>query len=87
MLVKKRIYFPSDKTDFAILLKVTLYKSYLGAMTYRGGLLSVVMLHYGRAGSCYEFAVSAWLKPVKRAHFQKRALRWHSTEGARSHFS
>lgn len=38
MLVTKRIYFPSDKTDFAILLKVTLYKSYLGAVrTYSGG--------------------------------------------------
>lgn len=84
MLVKKRIYFPSDKMDFAILLKVILYKSYLGAVrTYSPGLLNTVTRCRSRAGSCYESAVSAWLEPVKTADFQKRTFRWHSDGGGR----
>lgn len=71
MLVKK-IYFPSDKIDFAIWLKVTLYKSYLGVgRTYSLGLLNTVTLRCNRARDCYEFAASAWLEAVEMADFQK----------------
>lgn len=75
MLVKKIKSFPSVKIDFAIWLKVTLYKSYLGVVKAFGlGSLNTTVLCYNRARHCYECAVSARLEPVEMAEFLDGAV-------------
>lgn len=73
--LKKIKSFPSVKIDFAIWLKVTLYKSYLGVGKAFGlGSLNTTALCCDRARHCYECAVSARLEPVEMAEFLDGAV-------------